>query len=775
LIRNSPRALAVLGTTVLATVAAQLAFTPAAPAAVPDGLGYSLSPTVGDPALTAETCAADPACEVVGAPRGGGLDDWAALNGAIAAAATRGSSAAPATVFLPAGVYTVTKPLSLAPNVNLRGSGMADTALVIAAGSHANFGYSFVVRPDANAAAVAGSTNLVADLAVNGNCKAGAGLTTEAVLPALACDHGAGNNAGGGVSAGDRWTVRHVRFSNIEYFKLWIRGTTGVRAVDNRFDNRGGAGSGDEDNVGGGGNATDTVVADNQYDGTQLGNALDFTNAKGLVYRHNTVYTDPAMLTRFNRQDNGSIFLEAVTDSEVSDNLLNGGHLILKTNVGYTPTGTNKDVTNPARNVVRGNRIVGSYWAGITVGYNDYKDSDGTYGRVDSQVDPADLTNHTAWSGGGNVIADNTIENPAESGILVFGCLEASKSVADTIAGNTVTGAGRNGNTSYSTGCGTFDSAAIGLSVGRGDRVYGNVVSGAATTWYGVQIGSRTATTIPVETVLTDSTGTYPANSFDSLAVGAYRYGRNTPESPEAQPTVGVPGGATLTWKEAYAMPNVFVGGYRVYRGGALVADLPVGGEIPGNLMSGDGSTLENGLGGWTAATKTTVSRVTGAPAPGVGAASLALTNAGTTQIGATGPLTPVTAGQSYTAVASYKAQTAGRKVRTGVQWFDAAGVAVLPKAYSSNQNTFDGTDRWINSTYTYTAPAGAVSARVISVIDTAVVGEVHLMDRIGLVAGAATESWTTTQGSGPYDVVAYQVGGPAGSEYSIPTRILAP
>jgi len=766
---------AVLGATVLTTLTAQLAFTSAAPAAVPEGLGYTLAPVVGGPALTLQACAADPGCAVANAPLGGGLDDWAALNGTIASAAARSSSAAPATVFLPAGRYTLKKPLSLPPNVNLRGSGMTDTTLVIAPGSQANFVYSFIVRPDSVAAPVAGSTNLVSDLAVNGNCKAGAGLTDEAVPPAVACDHSAGDNAAGGVSAGNRWTIQHVRFTNLEYFKLWIRGTTGVRVIDNRFDNRGGAGSGDEDNIGGGGNATDTVVSDNQFDGTQLGNALDFTNAKGLVFRHNTVYTDPAMLTRFNRPDNGSVYLEAVTDSEVSDNLLNGGHLVLKTNVGYTPTGTNKDVTNPARTVVRGNRIVGSYWAGITVGYNDYRDADNSYGRVDAAVDPADLTNHTLWSGGGNLITDNTIENPTESGILVYGCLDAAKSTADTIAGNTVTGAGQRRTTSYSTGCGTFDSAGIGLSVGRGDRIYGNVVVGPPTTWYGVQIGSRTAGTTTADTVLTDPSGGYPDNAFGPLVVGTYRYGKNTPESPEAQPAVSTPGGTVLTWKETYAMPNVFVGGYRVYRGGELVADLPVGGDIPGNLMSADGATLENGIGGWTAASRTSVSRVTGAAAPGVGAAALALTTTGAGQIGATGPQTPVTAGQTYTVVASYQARTAGRKARTGVQWLDASGAAIGGKAYSSNQNTIDGPDRWITSSYSVAAPAGAAYARVVSVIDNAVVGEVHLMDRIGLVAGTATEGWTDTLGSGPYDVVAYQVGGPAGSEYSIPTRITTP
>ncbi|MFC3382567.1 glycosyl hydrolase family 28-related protein [Couchioplanes azureus] len=772
--RNSPARAAVLGVSLLTTVAAQLAFASSAPADVPDAPAYTLAPAVGDPALTPQDCAGDPGCAAAGAPRGGGLDDWAALNGAIGAAAARSSSAAPATVFLPAGVYTVTKPLSLPPNVNLRGSGMTATTLVIAPGSHANFNYSFLVRPDSTADPVEGSTNLVSDLAVNGNCKAGAGLTDEAVLPAQACDHGAGNNAGGGISAGDRWTVRHVRFTNLEYFKLWIRATTGVRAVDNRFDNRGGAASGDEDNIGGGGNATDTVVSDNQFDATQLGNVVDVVNARGLVVRRNTVFTDPAMLTRFKRPTNGSLYLEAVTDSEVSDNLFFGGNLVLKSNAGYTPTGTNKDVTNPARNIVRGNRFVGTYDAGITVAYSDYKDSDGTYGRVDAPVDAGDTVNHTMWSGGGNVITDNVIENSAEGGIVVLGCLQAAKSVPDTIAGNHLLNPGGR-DSSFSTGCATFDAVGIGVAIGRGDRIYGNVVSGPATTWYGIQIGSRTAPTTATDTVLTDLSGSYPANSFGPLVVAGYRYGKSTPESPVAQPAVGTPGGTTLTWKEVYALPNVFVGGYRVYRGGALVADLPVGGEIPGNLMPADAATLENGLGGWTAASRTSVSRVTGAAAPGVGAASLALTTTGAGLIGATGPLVPVTAGQTYTAVASYQAQTTGRKARTGVQWLDASGVAIGTKAYSNNQYTVDGTDRWITSSYTAQAPAGAAYARVLSAVDNAVVGEVHLMDRIGLVAGTATEAWTDTEGTGPYDVVAYQVGGAAGSELSIPTRITAP
>ncbi|WP_199512058.1 glycosyl hydrolase family 28-related protein [Nucisporomicrobium flavum] len=766
----------ILGVAVLA--AAQAGFAGPASADVPDGSGYSLAPTVGAPALTAQDCAADPGCAAVSPPLGAGQDDWPALSAAVASAAARGTSTAPATVLLPAGVYTMKKPLSLPPNVNLRGSGMTATTLLIATGSHAAFGYSFLVRPDDKAAAVANSTNLVSDLAVNGNCKAGAGLTADAVQPAAACDHGAGNNVGGGVSAGDRWTVQHVRFTNLEYFKLWIRGTKGVRAVDNRFDNLGGAGSGDEDNIGGGGNATDTLVSDNQYDGTELGNALDFTNARSLTLRHNTVYTDPRMLGWFNRADNGSIFLEAVTDSEISDNLLHGGHIVLKTNADYSHTGTNKDVTNPARNVVRGNRLVGSYFAGITVGYNDYLDPDGTTGRVDAAVDPADTTNHTLWSGGGNQIVGNVITGADEGGILVYGCYEAAKSVADTIAGNTVENASANG-ASYSTGCGTFDSAGIGLSIGRGDRIYGNHITGGGlpSTWYGVQIGSRTAKTVPGGTVLTDPSGAYADNDLTAAAVGPYRYGRGTPESPVAEAGTLTADGAKLTWREAYPLANVWVGGYRVYRGGTLVADLPVGSPVvPGNLVTDEGATLETGLGGWTAAGGASVSRVTGAPAPGVGAASLAITATKAGQIGATGPATPVTAGQTYTAVASFQAgaQASGRRVRTGVVWLDAAGTAISSRVFSGNASTVDGPDRWMTSSYAVQAPAGAAYARVLSAVDNCVLGETHLMDRIGLIAGTATEGWTDPSGTpgAAYQVVAYQVGGPVGSEYSIPAPI---
>ncbi|WP_305789450.1 right-handed parallel beta-helix repeat-containing protein [Symbioplanes lichenis] len=739
----------------LAAVAAPIFMAPAAAQAA-DAAGYSLAPTVSTTVLTAESCADDPLCLPAPEPAGNGADDRTALMAVVAKAGALATTGAPATVFLRPGVYTLAKPLKLLPNVNLRGSGITATTLVTAPDSFANFSYSFLVRPDDAAAPVDGSTSLVSDLTVNGNCKAGAGLTTDRVPPATSCDHGASTNSGGGIKAGDRWTIQHVRFTNLEYFKLWINGTTGVRVIDNRWDNLGGAGSGDEDNIGGGGFATDTVVSDNQFDGTMLGNSLDVVNMSGLVFQRNTVFTDPAMLTRFNREDNGTVYFEAVTDSEIRDNTFYGGHIVLKSNAGYSHTGNNKNVTNPKGILVRNNTIIGSYGSGITVGYTDYTDPDGSLGTGNVATDPNDPSTHTLWTGGNNVIQDNTIDRPADAGILVFGCYDAAKTRPDTITGNVVRDAGRRSST-VSTGCGTFDAVGIGLSIGRGDKVYGNSVTDSAAakgTWYGVQLGSRTAKTTLSNTDLSGGD-----NTSTGVVVGAYRYGVGSPETPVGDTASRTGGSATLTWRESTALSGIPVGGYRVYRNGTLIADLPAGSTpVPGNLLSDNGT-------GWTAGTKSTT--VT----PKNGILTVAATAAGTAS--AQGPVTTVTPGKTYTATASFKSDNVGRRVRTGLVWLDANGTAVSSKLYTSNTATSDSADGWITSTFAAQAPVNAVSARVLTVVEGVSAGEIHYQGRLGLSAGTSTQSFddagAPSSGAVSYQVVAYRTGGVSGSELSSP------
>ncbi|WP_306210408.1 right-handed parallel beta-helix repeat-containing protein [Actinoplanes sp. RD1] len=739
----------------LAVAAAQLGMSPAAHAA--DSAGYSLAPTVNATVLTAAACADDPLCVAAPEPAGNGADDRPALMAVVAKAGALATTAAPATVFLAPGVYTLGKPLKLLPNVNLRGSGITATTLVTAPDSFANFSYSFLVRPDDAAAPVDGSTSLVSDLTVNGNCKEGAGLTIDRVPPATSCDHGATTNSGGGIKAGDRWTIQHVRFTNLEYFKLWINGTTGVRVIDNRWDNLGGAGSGDEDNIGGGGFATDTVVSDNQFDGTMLGNSLDVVNMSGLVFKRNIVFTDPAMLTRFGRDDNGTVYFEAVTDSEIRDNTLYGGHIVLKSNAGYSHTGNNKNVTNPKGILVRNNTIIGSYGSGITVGYTDYTDPDGSLGTANQATAQDDTSTHTLWTGGANVIQDNTIERPADAGILVFGCYDAAKTRPDTITGNVVRDAGQRGRGTVSTGCGTFETVGIGLSIGAGDKVYANTVTDSAAakgTWYGVQLGSRTA-----KTTLTGTDLGGGDNTSTGVVVGPYRYGVGTPEAPVGDDASRTGGSATLSWRESTALSGIPVGGYRVYRNGTLIAELPAGSTaVPGNLMSDNGS-------GWTAGTKSTT--VT----PKNGVLTVSASAAGTAS--AQGPVTTVTPGKTYTATASFKSDKVGRKVRTGLVWLDANGAAVSSKLYTSNTATTDSADGWITSSFAAQAPANAVSARVLTIVEGVSAGEIHYQGRLGLSAGTSTQSFTDSgapSGAVSYQVVAYRTGGVSGSELSSPT-----
>jgi trimeric autotransporter adhesin len=332
--------------------------------------------------------------------------------------------------------------------------------------------------------------------------------------------------------------------------------------------------------------------------------------------------------------------------------------------------------------------------------------------------------------------------------------------------------AGRRGTGSVVTGCGTFEAVGVGVSIGNGDRVYANDVRDSAPapgTWYGVQIGSRTARTTVSNTVTSD-------NSGNGVIAGVYRYAANgTPESPVAENASRASGGATLTWRESSALAGVPVGGYRVYRGGTLVADLPVGSaSVPGNLLPAEASSLETGLGGWTAAGRATVARSTASAA--VGSASLGITATASGTVGATGPSVSVTAGKSFTAVASYRA--AGNRVRTGIVWLDASGTALSQRLFTSNSNTVATADGWITSSFTATAPTGAVAARVLSTADGVSAGETVLMDRIGLVQGSATQSFTDASapsGAVTYQVVAYRSGAVSGSELSTPTAVFLP
>ncbi|MEU4217287.1 right-handed parallel beta-helix repeat-containing protein [Actinoplanes sp. NPDC026623] len=739
---------------------------------------YTLAPTVSPAPLTAAGCAADPLCAPAPAPVAG--DNHPALKTAIAAAATRAVPAVvdaggtvltpprPATVLLAPGNYALGDGLRLPPNVDLRGSGLTATTLSMITSSWANFNYGFLVRPqdDRVARPSPGSTNLVADLTVNGNCREGAGAPVQADLPARPgelCDFrartGAGTNAGGGITVAARWTVRQVRFTNLEYFKLWLHDAEDVHIVDNRFDNWGGAESGDEDNIGGGGRHDGAVIEYNQFDRTIRGNGIDFTNAIRPVIRANAVYADRAVAAARGVTGYGDMYLEGVPEATVTGNVMHGGHIILQSNSKYAHTGTNKDVTNPRDSTVSDNRLLDSFGAGLTIVYDDYADADGTFGTAGAwattSTDPKD---HVVRPGGGNIVRNNVIVRPAESGVLVAGVMDRVKTAADTVTGNSIVDAGSGGSTAMSTGAGTFETSGVGVSIGDGDRIYGNSVTDdqpAPTTWYGIHLGARNARSTVKNTVLTGPAG--EPNTAAGVIGVLLRHAAAAALAP-GSPTVD---GPVLTWAESVPAGNAAIAGYRVYRAGRPVADLPVGSPaIPANLVAEADAGVEADAAGWTAGSNTTVAHYAGAGALGSGSLSLTAVAAGS--VYATGRLLPITAGQRHTAVSSYRVLVgSGQRSRAGIEYYDAGGVRIS-RLHTQNYASVDNAGNWITSSLTSTAPPNAAYAKAFVLVDNAAAGDVHLVDRIGIVAGTATEQWTDPAAAAAgtaYRVLAYRQG----------------
>ncbi|BFU44731.1 hypothetical protein KRMM14A1004_29680 [Krasilnikovia sp. MM14-A1004] len=755
--------------------------TPALPGAIahavadPGDPGYSLASTLSPAALSAADCAADARCVAAPAPISG--DNYNALKAAVASAAALAAPAVvdgtgavvtpaqPGTVFLAPGTYALARSLKLPPNVNLRGSGISATTLAMITSSWANFSYSFLVRWDDTAAVSPGSTNLVSDLTVNGNCREGAGAPVPADMPARPgelCDFrvgtGASTNVGGGISVADRWTVRQVRFTNLEYFKLWVNGVNDVRITDNRFDNWGGAESGDEDNIGGGGRNERAVIEYNQFDKTIRGNSMDFTNAIQTTIRANTVYTDPAVAAA-RGTEYGNLYMEGVPQATIVDNVMYGGHITLQSNSKYSHTGTNKDITNPRDSVVRGNRLINSTDAGVIISYDDYADADSSYGTLGSwTTSSTDPNDHVVRAGGNNVVADNVITNSRKSGVVIVGLMDRVKDTADTVTGNAITDAGfGNPASEANTGAGTFEHSGVGISIGNGDKVYGNQITDdqtGPTTWHGVHIGARNAVSTIKNTVLTGPAG--ETNTVAGIIGVPVRYAASAALAPTGLATTAT----GVTWTDSTPTTTAPIAGYRVYRNNVLVADQPVGsGAVPGNMVADADSTVDADASGWTQVSNTRIGYYNGAGALGSGSLSLTAVAAG--QVNASGRFLSIVPGQTYTTTAVYRSLTGtGQRGRTGIEYYDANKTR-LSRLATSNNYSVDNATGWITSWYTSTAPANAVYAKVFVLVDNTQAGDVHLVDRIGMVAGTGVQQWTDpAPASGTtYRVAAYRVG----------------
>ncbi|GIJ49937.1 hypothetical protein Val02_68230 [Virgisporangium aliadipatigenens] len=730
---------------------------------------YALDRDASSPAaMTVAGC--NGTCVLV--PKPTGTDDWDNINAKLVAAAKKATASNPVNVLLQKGTYYLSQPLDLPPNVNLKGLGMEQSVLRIKPGTFAAFSYSYMVRPKADPEAgpdtTPGSTNLVSDLTINGNCVAGAGTFSSTAETLLACAEGLPSNAGGGIKVGHRWTVRQVRFTNLNYFKIWVKGATDVRIVDNRWDNRGGAGGGEEDNIGGGGNATRVLIEKNEWDATIRGNSIDLTNAADVTVRGNIVTATPEWANKRKVKGYGTMYMEAVTRARITDNVLTGAGISLKSNVGYDPAGENLDVTNPRDSVVNENTLRRSFGTAITVNYDDH---------------PASAPAHVRRPGGNNAVIDNVITDAAKSGIMIVGLKNADKDTRDVVTGNRITNVGVRANLPAEelkeltqagdvnrTEFDGFEPSGIALGVGNGDIVHHNTVvdtQGAPTTWYGLSMGQRGNSGTTVTGIrLTDDSG----NGWDTVvnAIGGAR--RTVDGNLPAKPTGLSVTDRTFGWSES----NGPVGGYRVYRNGKQVATYTVGGPVPNNLVAdftpGSASSSDPGYyNGW---------RAFGAGLAGAnedyatGTGSLAVTPLSDTTVVVYGPLVKfgegntVAPGQNMTSVASFKALGgSGRSVRAGVGFFTAE-VTGLGEFAAPRDATMSTTAGWVTSSYTTQVPASAMYARSFLIIDGATAADAHLIDRVGLVSGTATEGWVDAEwaAGNRYQVVAFRAGDGANS-----------
>ena len=365
------------------------------------------------------------------------------------------SAATPAsTVTLGAGTFSISKPLKVPANVTLTGSGTSSTVLKLASDSWSNFSYGFLVMP-------AGDGSTVSNLTVDGNRSSNPTPTT---------------NVGGGIKVANNWTVTAVRFTNLNYFKLWVHQVKNVTVSNCTFDAIGGT-SGNEDNIGGG--RTDNVtITNNTFDASTRGNAIDLLRSTNLTISNNTLAAAPGL--------ERGIYIEGVQGATVSGNTITNGSISAKTDKSYTGT---DPITNPANITITGNRITSAVSQGIGIVY--------------------DTDSRGMVTGGGNQVSNNVINGSGRSGIVIIHCAANVTTSSDRITGNTVTNAFGKGGTSWGTGCGTVQASGISVTAGKDTLIDSNTVIDTRTplvSTYGVWAGSKNNRAPLVSPVITNTT-----------------------------------------------------------------------------------------------------------------------------------------------------------------------------------------------------------------------------------------------------------------------------
>lgn len=378
-----------------------------------------------------------------GAVGDGTTDDTTAIKATITAAGVGGL------VWFPQGSYRVSSPITPLSYQTWQGQSPQSTIITTLFTDYANFSSNYII------------TN---------------GTSTDVDISRVKID-GQRRNASagqaasfaGGISLGDRWNFHDSFLYDINYFAAWI-GVAKYPRIERVQFFGGGSLTGQQDGIGGG-SGKGLVVIGCRWDQT-YNSTTSCMNVLGMTEAYVAANLFQSNSQKF------AIFQEW-TDSVIENNVLETGALIsLETSLGTS-------VTNPARNVVRGNRLTGIA-GGVGAGF-------------------IRITYYTATGatvqGGGNLISGNIIDTPQTYGIGVINSLAANSYGSDHIDDNHVFNAnqGNGGFGSVGTGYGTVSpSGIVFLRPTPGSSIRRNTCIDTRATpqmFYGIEVGVEGATT----------------------------------------------------------------------------------------------------------------------------------------------------------------------------------------------------------------------------------------------------------------------------------------
>jgi hypothetical protein len=357
-------------------------------------------------------------------------------------------AAPPGTVFqIPPGTHLVDAPIQVPSGVSLLGAGIDDTVLLLDRSNAAKFSYGFVVSP-----AKAGSIGAyVGGFTIDGN-RSPTSTNTSTMA----------SNTGGGLSVGSSWMVENVRFSNINYFKLWARNVSNVVVRGLVFEDLNGTTSGGNDNIGGG--RIDGMVIDScVVKPNSMGNGLDLMRSRNISVINSKFLGSP--------QRSHNVYYEAVVDSVLLNNQLQYSSISIQSDVSYSDTVI---AVNPRGITVRNNTISDALVQGVSIKYD----------------------NGTA--GGNNTITGNTVERSGTSGIVTMAFAAGLLTTPDTVQGNTIINPFKRGTLEWNTGYGITSAVGVTLGVGPVNAGHNTITSSNMTLRAGTQVALRSSRRIAV-------------------------------------------------------------------------------------------------------------------------------------------------------------------------------------------------------------------------------------------------------------------------------------